>query len=201
MWAYKDTGCISGEGICEFHHYLRVKKFLTLKRKTVSERTGSTSSKAVGCDVCPVREDTSAQLHGSLLAWPCPTFLSRSCPHSRWDFKIMLKITHNKKLQGRKKYWKTLKGESESVSIWCSCYGNHLDAKAGVVPGHHVEGSGQESVCRGPCCLNPVMFWSELVQRVPTVVLSAEVQSWGNNSSRGVTPHDWFLWWCLSDWL
>lgn len=38
VWAYKDTGRISGEEICECHHYLKVKTFLTLKAKSKSEK-------------------------------------------------------------------------------------------------------------------------------------------------------------------
>lgn len=91
VWSYKDTGHISGEEICECHHYLKVKTFLTLKAKSKSKKNcvwGDRlySSKAVRCDVCPVREDTSVQLHGWLLAWLCPEFLSRRWPHSSWDF-------------------------------------------------------------------------------------------------------------------
>lgn len=49
-WAYKGSGYISGEGICEFHRYLRVKTFLTLQRESKKN--------------C-VWEDRLCQLHGS----------------------------------------------------------------------------------------------------------------------------------------
>lgn len=101
VWAYKDTGCISVEGICEFHHYLRVKTFLTLKRKSKKNcvwehRLYQLQGSRMWCLPSKGRHFCLASWMAFSLTFPS---VSICWPHSRWDFKIMLKITRTKELQ------------------------------------------------------------------------------------------------------